>query len=125
MTAATYDFIPNADGRPYIEQGATFNQRLVYKDSNGLVVDLTGHIARMQIRANLLAPTVLLELTTENGGIVLGGNTGTIDLLISAEATAALTWTKGVYDLEVKRVSDGFVARLLEGAFAVSREVTR
>lgn len=87
-------------------------------------IDLTGYTARMQIRSDVDSDTVLVSLTTENGGITLGGTDGTVTLLISATATAALTWDEGVYDLEL--VSSGGVAtRLVSGRIAVSDEVTR
>ncbi|MCQ4274501.1 hypothetical protein [Stutzerimonas degradans] len=91
--------------------------QLIYKPP----VDLTGATARMQIRAQL-GGAVLLELTTENGALAITG-LGTITRTLSAAQTAALTWTDGVYDLEVQ-FPDGTVQRYLQGAVTVSREVT-
>lgn len=124
MPAATYDLIPNNNGRPYIEQGATFDITLTCRDEAGTLVNLTGYTARMQIRANKKATTTLLELTTENGRIVLGGAAGTLQLILSATVTAAIDWTRGVYDLEVIN-ADGFVQRLWQGDVEVDKEVTR
>lgn len=87
-------------------------------------VDLTGCTARMHIRENVNAPNVLMELTTENGGIELGGALGTIRTRMSATATSALSWRSAVYDLEIVFV-DGSVRRLLAGGVTVSPEVTR
>lgn len=91
--------------------------QLIYKPP----VDLTGATARMQIRAGL-GGALLLELNTENGGLAITGP-GTLTRTLSATETAALTWTDGVYDLEVE-YSDGTVQRYLQGAVTVSREVT-
>lgn len=91
--------------------------QLIYKPP----VDLTGATARMQIRAGL-GGAVLLELTTENGGLAITGP-GTLTRTLSATETAALTWTDGVYDLEVE-YADGTVQRYLQGTVTVSREVT-
>jgi hypothetical protein len=91
--------------------------QLIYKPP----VDLTGAEVRMQIRAGL-GGAVLLELTTENGGLAITGP-GTLTRTLSATETAALTWTDGVYDLEVE-YADGTVQRYLQGAVTVSREVT-
>ncbi len=55
-----------------IEQGATFSLQAIWKDSLGVPVDLTGYIARMQIRKSISAADVIVEFTTENGSIVLG-----------------------------------------------------
>lgn len=91
--------------------------QLIYKPP----VDLTGAKARMQIRAGL-GGALLLELTTENDGLAITGP-GTLIRTLSAAQTAALTWTDGVYDLEVQ-FPDGTVQRYLQGAVTVSREVT-
>lgn len=116
MSAGIYDI--------YIEQGATYNQPLVWKDSSGTAVNVTGYTARMQIRKTVDATTIILTLTTENGRITVGGANGLITLLVSAADTAALTTFCGVYDLEVISPT-GVVTRLLEGQVEVSKEVTR
>lgn len=108
----------------YIEQGATYNQPIVWKDSSGVAVNLTGYTARMQVRKTISATTPIITLTTENGRITLGGANGTITLNITATDTAALEQFAGVYDLELQSYS-GFVTRLLEGQVTVSKEVTR
>ncbi len=107
-----------------IEQGATFRQVLTWKDASGAAVNLTGCTGRMQVRSSIDSPTVLLELTSANGGVSFGGAAGTVTLLVPAVQTAAITWLSGVYDLEVV-FTDGTVKRLLYGAVAVSPEVTR
>jgi hypothetical protein len=115
MAATTYDLL--------IEQGATFSQVITYKD-NGVAVNLQGYTARMQVRSTLESATALIELTTANGRIALGGAAGTITLSISATDTAALTAGRGVYDLELVSGS-GIVTRLLQGVATISRNVTR
>ena len=128
-----------------IYQGATFTKRFGWgsypyavTERNGVIinqatgrpapssdyvaVDLTGWAARMQARRTVGDAVVLFELTTENGGIVLGN--GTIDVKISAQDTATYSWKNGVWDLELI-APDGTVTRLLEGSVSVSPEVTR
>lgn len=108
-----------------IDQGATFRQPLVWKSGTPPEpVNLTGYTAKMQVRPEIASPVVLLTLTTENGGITLGGATGTVDLYISAEATAAFGWEEGVYDIEFT-APNGDVFRRISGTVAISREVTR
>lgn len=111
-----------------IYQGATFRKRLRWSDkATGTPIDLTGCTARMQVRAETSAPAVLLDLTTENGGITLGGAAGTIDLYVGATATAAINWDGGVFDLEI--IHPGAlpddVTRIAQGTVSVSPEVTR
>lgn len=78
----------------------------------------------MQIRGVIDDAAPLITLTTENDGITLGGAAGTIELYISDADTAAITWTSGVYDLEIV-LANGDVRRLLFGPVAVTQEVTR
>jgi len=108
-----------------IEQGATFRKLLTWKAGVPAVpVDLTGCTARMQIRADITSTTPLITLTTENGGITLGDTAGTIELYISDADTADITWTAGVYDLEII-LANTDVRRLLYGTVTVTPEVTR
>ena len=107
-----------------IYQGATFRKRLTWTAPSGTPVDLTGCTARMQVRSEVESPDALLELTTVNGGIVLGGALGTIDLYVSDEDTGAITWDGGVWDLEIVHPG-GEVTRLAQGSVSVSPEVTR
>jgi hypothetical protein len=78
----------------------------------------------MQVRANVESSTVILELTTSNSRITLGGTAGTVDLLVPAATTANLTAGLYVYDLELVS-GGGEVTRLIEGNFNVRAEVTR
>jgi hypothetical protein len=81
-------------------RGGTFRKVLNLKqgDINSGALDLTGYTARMVIR-DAPAGAVLLSLTTENGGIALGGAAGTVTIYISDEDTATLTWNNGFYEL--------------------------
>lgn len=109
----------------HIVQGATLRILRTWKvGTPPMPVDLTGCTARMQVRATLESPDVLLELTTTNGGIILGDADGTITRFMSDTDTTALTWEDGVYDLEVE-FPGGDVRRLLCGDVIVSREITR
>lgn len=108
-----------------VDQGATFAKTVTWKTGTPAVaVNLTGCSARMQVRAKLTDTAVLLDLTTLNGGIVLGGTAGTVEIKISATQTTAITWVNAVYDLEVV-FADATVRRLLAGNVTVSPEVTR
>jgi methylase of polypeptide subunit release factors len=78
----------------------------------------------MQVRKTPSSDTKVLDLTTENGAIALGGAAGTIAVTISATAMAAVAANKYRYDLELASAG-GVVTRLLEGVFLVTAEVTR
>jgi len=119
MPATTFDFTD--DYR--IEQGVYRAQVFVWK-SNGTPINLTGYSARMQMRASVASETILLELTTTNGGIVLGGSAGTVTVVFKDTDTVGVDWKSGVYDLELVNTSNQPM-RFLEGTFELSKEVTR
>lgn len=108
-----------------INIGSTFSLSLALTDDDGEEVDLTGYIARMHIRSTLDAGSTIHELTTENDGITLGGEEGTIDLYIAPADTAGFSATyTAVYDLEIEE-SGGDVWRIMEGRAEIIGEVTR
>lgn len=109
-----------------IYQGATFQRTWsITKEEDGTPYSMASWTARMQIRAKKKDTDFLIELTTENDGIVLENTVddSTITLYISPADTAALT-SGGVYDLELVDTS-GDVVRIMEGSVTLSTEVTR
>lgn len=86
-------------------------------------VSLSGVTARMQFREKVDSPEVLLELTTENAGILIDDSLKAITVVISAAQSALFTWTSSVYSLELVRGSD--VTQFMTGTAQVIREVTR
>jgi hypothetical protein len=105
----------------HIEQGATFRERMTYL-VNSNPVDLSGYTARMKAK-NSIKTQQILDCTTENGAITLGGSEGTIDLFINNTDTDRLNPDKYPYDLEIS--SGGEVIRLLQGDIIVSESVTK
>lgn len=103
-------------------QGATFSKQLTWA-IDGDPVDLTSYTARMQVREKYTSTVAILNLTTENGGILLGDDEGTIQIEIDATTTSGIVAKDYVYDIEL--VSSSTVTRLLEGRFIVTPEVTR
>lgn len=87
-------------------------------------IDMTGYTARMQIRGKITDILPILELTTENSGISIDNTNKTITLIISATATAALTFSTAVYSLELVS-SGGQVTPFISGSISLIKEVTR
>ncbi len=106
------------------DQGATYERILTLRDAGASLLNLTGHTGHMQIRVTASNANVLKSLTTENGGIVLGGASGTVTLTIPAADTAALTPGTYVYDLNLTS-PDGKVTKPIYGNFTVRAGVTR
>jgi hypothetical protein len=96
----------------------------VWKDPNQQPINLVGYTARMHVRESFDSEEILIDLTTENGGIVLDPPAGGIELRFVPEHTIGAFWTSARYDLELVS-SGGEVTRLLKGKFKLLREVTR
>lgn len=117
MTSGRADFV--------IEKGTTWRKVITWTQADGgSPINLTGFTARMHIRENTSDRLTIVELTTENGRISLGGVNGQITLLLSDAITSALDGSRGVYDLELIS-SGGEVTRLIEGKITLRSEVTR
>jgi hypothetical protein len=125
MAAGRYNIV--------IEQGATYQIELQYKDSNNTPINLSGYSGRMQIRPSIGSPTSYLYLSSslnpDGTGLNFSGSNGTtspasgsIGIFISATTSSLLTFTNGVYDLEIQ--SGSIVTRLLQGNVQLSKEVT-
>ena len=117
------------------QQGSTFTRLIeieqpdIEADPTGNTFEpfsLTGYSARMQVRRTIDSDTFLLNLTTQNGALVINpvpGDVNKILINISAATTASVT-TSGVYDLEIISTTN-IVSRVLQGSFTLSPEVTR
>lgn len=116
--------MPAVKDKWYIEKGATFRKAYIYAqgdEENNTPIDLTGYTARAKIRPSY-AKAAIVELTTENGGITLGGAAGTVDVVIEAPVTTDLPGLAALYDLEL--VNGTEVIRMVEGEVELSKEVT-
>jgi hypothetical protein len=102
-----------------IDAGATFSVEFAYTNNDGSIFDLTGFTAKMQLRDQPTAATVVLEITP-----TLTIATGIIGVSISAAQTAALTNSRYVYAIELYGAG-GLTIRPVEGYINVSAEVVR
>ena len=73
-----------------INQGATFELTITWKDSAGTAINLSGYTARMQVRETYSSATSIVSLTNA-AGITLGGAAGTVAILISATTTMKMS----------------------------------
>lgn len=87
-------------------------------------VPLAGYTAKMQIREAIDSSTVILELTTANGGIVIDTTNYTIGINMTSTQTAAFTFINAVYSLELTNVG-GAVQTFVNGNLSLVPEVTR
>lgn len=107
------------------DQGSTFSRTVLWRDPAKKPILLLGYKARMKVR-EITGLNVLLELTTENGGISLGETDGNISLYITDEVMETMPEGRHLYDLElVAPSSNKYVYKILRGNFVVRTEVTR
>ena len=128
MSAGRYSFT--------IEQGATLDFELAYKDSNDNPIDLTGYQGRMQLRpsagSDIKYITLSSSLADDGTGLNFSGSdglnpptSGTIGIFISANSSSQLDFGEAIYDLELATGSVyPIVTRLLEGQIQLSKNVT-
>lgn len=126
MPAGRYSFL--------IEQGATLDFEIQYRDASGTAIDLSGYSGRMQLRPDVASTSSYISLSSslqaDGTGLNFSGSNGTtsptsgsIGLYISAVSSSLLSFDEAVYDLEIQ--SGSLVIRLLEGKVKLSPEVTR
>lgn len=101
-----------------IDQGATFSTSINLTDDEDNPVDLTNYTGAAQLRKHYTSSTYTSFVVT------LGGNTGTVLLSLTANATANLTAGRYVYDCEVT-ANTGVISRVVEGIITVNPQVTR
>lgn len=94
--------------------------RLIYKEPVNLA---SGWSARMDVRESVDSETVIQSFSTADDTIVLGSD-GLIELVLGPTDTDALTFSSGVYDLELED-EDGAVFRVAKGKVSLSPQVTR
>jgi len=129
MIGSIYNFI--------IEQGATFQLNLQYRDYLGNPIDLTGYTGRMQFRPSPSSNTVYLTLSSslnpDGTGLNFSGSqnllpptSGTIGVVISSCTSSELNFSQAYYDLELYSGSScPYTIRLIQGQVQLSPEVTR
>lgn len=111
-----------------LRQGSTWTIAVEYLDPDGVAIDLTGALIRMQIRTTYadqsggVAP--LADLAIGTGITVTSAVGGTFTVAVSDTLTQAMPPGNWVYDLEVESAG-GEVTTLMYGRAMVRAEVTR
>jgi hypothetical protein len=114
MAAGSYDFV--------VAQGQTFDDVFTWYGEDERAVDLSGWSAYMQVRTAADATDVALDLSSDDGSIVLGSD-GTITFAVSSAGTAAVDAGSYKYDLFMVSPS-GVADPLLSGKFKITDAVT-
>jgi hypothetical protein len=100
MSAAQYDFS--------IEQGSSFRLSLVYKDSNGVAIDITNWCARLiwKTNSNLTQTYSSGNADVSNYKFTIDGPNGKLLLEFPATTTNGFDFTSAKYDLELQSDND-------------------
>lgn len=114
MTAKNQSFI--------CEKGTSFQRIVTWLDQDNQPVDVTSYSAKMQVKKDAASP-LIIELSTANDRINVGGVNGEVELLLTAAETAALAAGDFRYDLEMTSPL-GEVTRIIQGVFSVTAEIT-
>jgi hypothetical protein len=115
-----------------VYEGATFYQEFIWEIGTPPVpVDLAGMTARMQARDDIADEEVVLDLTTENGGIIIltPTSTGGYAIKIKPSETEGLCMTHEkrvlVYDLFLDHGTDDDTGKQQKGKITINPSVTR
>lgn len=100
-----------------IQQGATFEQIIVWKDSAGYPVNLTGYDAKLQI-ANKHTELVVINVWID--GIYNDPASGRIPLYLNPNQTGNIEPGTYVYEIELWYNNDRY--RILEGEILVTKD---
>lgn len=101
-----------------VRQGETFRQELVFKDSAGQVMDLTGCTGYSQVRPDPDSDDLICSMT-----VTIDGAAGTVVLTIAADVTKTIPAGCYAYDFAMKDAND-VIRYYLGGKFGVIPVVT-
>jgi hypothetical protein len=122
MTIRKYNVMTD-DYDLYVYQGAGCSYSIVYKDSDGIIQDLTGFDAYLQVR-DREGSEVLLEITSKTTGITINEALGEIILDFHPATTGALNFYKARYDLFLEDTNVTGYYCILKGNFIVVHGIT-
>lgn len=123
MAAGKYSFT--------IEQGSTVEIPLIYKDNQGVPVNLTQYSAKMQIRDSYGSTPPIITLSSslnlDGTGLDLSNAvSGGITIYIASCTSSMFNFSEAIYDLDIISGSGDcpIINRILEGKVRLSKEVT-
>lgn len=123
MSAGKYDF--------NIEQGTSFTLSLVYKDSTGTPIDLTGWCARLVWKSNSGVETFTTENTNSSYRFEMDEPNGKLILQFPASTTNNFNFSNAKYDIELQSPDDfynnggKFTTRLISGIVTIVKRFSQ
>jgi hypothetical protein len=101
-----------------VDAGAKFTREFIYK-VNGAVVNLTGYVARGQVRSSTFSPLVFEFVPT------IAAGTYVITMTLTPEQTVLLRDSNYVYAIEVSNSATGDVKIVSRGVITVNQRIVR
>lgn len=106
-----------------VDQNTTFSFVIDYTDNSNLPINLSGAIAKMQVRDTKGGSKLSFTLTSPSGGITIDGLLGKVTCTMTPAQTNKLFHPKSSYDLMITD-SNNTKTKLVEGFLTLSRSVT-
>jgi hypothetical protein len=112
-----------------VPQGSTFIYEVTVRDPDtDLPMDITGYTAALDARVKIDDPSPVYSASSEgtNPDLEIIGATGKVRLTIPEPTTAAFTFKKVGFDLEIKSPTpENCVTKLVKGVWLLDKEWTR
>lgn len=125
MAASKYDFP--------IEQGSSFKMTMIYKDVNGVAINLTGWCARIVWTTNLNQVQVFSTQNIDYSvyKFTIDGAEGKLTFMLPSTTTNGFSFATARYDLELQSPDDlytgggNFTSRILYGTISISKRYSK
>ena len=105
-----------------VDHNTTFSFTIDYQDPSGNPIDISGSIAKLQVR-DPKGEKLAFSLTSPSGGITIDGPAGQITVKMTPTQTSKLFYPKSVYDLMLTD-SQLNKTKLVGGYITLNRSVT-
>lgn len=125
MAASKYDFS--------IEQGSSFKLSLIYKDSSGAPIDLTGWCARLTWKTNNKTTQIFSSDNIDYSvyKFTIDDLNGKLTLMFPAETTNGFSFSTAKYDLELQSPDEiyagggNYTIRILYGSINIIKRFSQ
>lgn len=104
-----------------IIQGDSFALQILYKDSSGSAINLSGYSANFEVRDKPGGRILCASASVGDGITITSASGGVIDILLSSAKTANFTIPKAAYQFQISSASTR--STLLYGWFLVEKSI--
>ena len=102
-----------------IDAGGTLTREFIYKDDNGDTIDISGYLARAQVRRSTYKELII------DSAPVIDPETFVITMTWTPAQTSLLVDSNYVYGLEIYDEDSGDVVVLTRGVLTVNQEIVK